>query len=509
MFSKINSAGIRGIQGYLVSVEADVSDGLPGYAMVGYLSAEVREAQERIRTAIRNSGFHLPAKKVTINLSPAGIRKEGTVFDLAIAVAVMCSYGVVERCPESWTAFIGEVGLDGKVKAVRGVLSMVEALKNAGVRRCFLPKENALEGTVIRDVEIVGVESVGEVKRLLSQEHIKGIYYNPSLYANSGRLSYTVDFSEVNGQHLLRRATEVAVAGMHNILYIGAAGTGKTMIARRIPTIMPSISLEESIEISKIYSICGLLPQNEPLVFQRPFRSPHHSITAQALIGGGSTPKPGEISLASQGVLFLDELPEFKASLDLLRQPMEEKRIVISRMHGSYEFPADCMVGAAMNPCKCGYYPDRSRCSCTELQVKRYLNRVSRPLLDRFDICVESGGPSYEELTGLGNNESSDCIRDRVERARILQRERFKETGIYFNSEMGERDLKACCVMSGENERFMRNVYEKMELSPRTYNKILKVARTIADLENEDKLRREHLSEAVGYCSLKEKYWGR
>lgn len=509
MFSKINSAGIRGVKGYPVSVEADVSDGLPGYAMVGYLSAEVREAQERIRTAIRNSGFCLSAKKVTINLSPADIRKEGTVFDLAIAAAVMCSYGVIESMPTEQDAFVGEVGLDGRVKAVKGILSMVEALKNAGVQRCFLPKVNVLEGTVIKGMEIVGVETVREMEGFLNRGNAKGKYYNPDCISHIGAKSYSVDFAEVNGQHLLKRATEVAVAGMHNILYIGAAGTGKTMIAKRIPTIMPSISLEESIEISKIYSICGLLPEQKPLVWQRPFRSPHHSITAQALIGGGVTPKPGEISLASQGVLFLDELPEFKASLDLLRQPMEEKRVVVSRMHGSYEFPANCMVGAAMNPCKCGFYPDRSRCSCTDQQVRRYLNRVSRPLLDRFDICVESGGPTYEELTGVESHESSAVIRERVESVRRLQRERLEGTGIYFNSEMGEKELKAYCCLSGANEGFMRQVYETLGLSPRTYNKILKVARTIADLEGRERIERKHLSEAVGYCSLKEKYWGR
>ena len=344
MFSKVHSIGILGVEGYPVVVEADVSEGLPGFTMVGYLSGAVREAQDRVRTALKNSGFRLPARKITVNLSPADVRKEGTGFDLPIAVAVLAATGLVDQSLLGTSVLVGELGLDGRIKPVSGALPIAAAAGSAGMKRCFLPISNVKEGQIIENIDIIGVENIKELAAVLNDPDRLSPAPRRDSHCLSETESYDVDFSEVNGQFLLKRATEIAVAGMHNILYIGSAGTGKTMMARRIPTIMPSLSHEENIEISKIYSICGLLPQEQPLLSRRPFRSPHHTISPQALTGGGRIPKPGEISLASRGVLFLDELPEFqKNSIEVLRQPLEERKITISRLHGACEFPADFM----------------------------------------------------------------------------------------------------------------------------------------------------------------------
>lgn len=509
MFSKVHSIGIVGVEGYQVVVEADVSDGLPGFTMVGYLAAEVREAQDRVRTALRNSGFKLPARKVTVNLSPADVRKEGTGFDLAVAVAVLAASGLIEPSILKTCVMVGELGLDGGIKPVHGTLSIVEAAKTAGIRRCFLPISNVKEGLITADIDIIGVTDLRQLADLLNTpERLK-----PALReepASPGiESAYEVDFAEVSGQLLLRRATEIAVAGMHNILYIGPAGTGKTMVARRIPTIMPALSQEENIEISKIYSICGLLPLNQPLLSKRPFRSPHHTISPQALTGGGRIPRPGEISLASRGVLFLDELPEFqKSSIEVLRQPMEERKITISRLRGSYEFPADFMMAAAMNPCKCGYYPDRNRCTCTEPQVRSYLNRISKPLLDRIDICAEAVSMTYEEVNGKRTGETSVVIRKRVEAARLIQKRRFGGSGIYFNSAMRESQMDEFCHLDQGEQMFLKQIFDHLGLSARGYGKIRKVARTIADLDGSTWIMKEHLAEAVGLRGLEEKYWG-
>lgn len=510
MFNKTYSGGLTGIDGYVVQVEADVSNGLPGFHMVGYLSAEVKEAEERVRTAMRNSGFQLRAMKVTVNLSPANIRKEGTSCDLAIAVAVMAAYGIVKPSVLQDSGFLGELGLDGRIKPVRGVLSMVFAMGRAGLKRCFLAEENVREGMAVRQIGIVKVRDLKELAELLNRPEYIQYEYSESFAGESAVSQYPVDFDEVNGQMLMRRATEVAVAGRHNLLYLGPPGSGKSMIAKRIPTVMPELSKEEQIEVSKIYSICGMLPQGKALMHIRPFRSPHHTISAQALTGGGRRPKPGEISLASRGVLFLDELPEFqKRTLEILRQPLEEHRITVARLHGTVEFPAHFMLAAAMNPCPCGFFPDRERCTCTELQVRRYLGRVSRPLLDRIDICVEASPVTYRDIRDNGPNESSLDIRKRVEAARQIQKRRFQDRDIFFNSEMNGRDIREYCGLLPEDESFFREVFKRMKLSARGCQKILKVARTIGDLAGEEYIRREHLSEAVGYRDMEEKYWGK
>lgn len=508
MFSKVYSGGLRGIDGYVVQVEADVSDGLPGFYMVGSLASEVKEAEERVRTAMRNSGFPLSSRKVTVNLSPANVRKEGTGCDLPVAIAVLAACGVVMQPGLKQTGFLGELGLDGRIKPVRGVLSMVLAMAEKGLKRCFLPEENVAEGLAADCMDIIKIQNLQDVIELLNDpEKICGESATGNMRAQT---AYGVDFSEINGQKLMRRATEVAVAGGHNLLYIGPPGSGKSMMARRIPTIMPELSREEQMEVSKIYSICGLLPAGHALVGTRPYRAPHHTISAQALTGGGKWPRPGEISLASRGVLFLDELPEFqKKTLEILRQPLEEHCVTVSRVSGSFTFPAHFMLAAALNPCPCGYYPDRTRCSCTKQQVQRYLGRVSRPLLDRMDICVEAAPVTYRDIRTDQVNESSEQIRARVRRARQIQRARYADSGIYTNSEMGIRQIRRFCSLREDDEAFLQQIFSRLGLSARGCHKILKVARTLADLEGKEQIDRTHLREAAGYRDLQERYWGK
>ncbi|MDO4267949.1 MAG: YifB family Mg chelatase-like AAA ATPase [Eubacteriales bacterium] len=509
MFSKVYSGGLLGIEGYVVQVEADVSAGLPGFHMVGCLASEVREAEERVRTATRNSGFRLSAMKVTVNLSPANLRKAGTGCDLPVAVAILAAYSIVKPSQLSGSAFLGELGLDGKIKPVRGVLSMVLAMRDAGLDRCFLPEENVREGLAVEGIQIVKVSSLKELIGLLNMP-VRIHAERPSVTSAESGTYYPVDFSEVNGQTAVKRATEVAVAGQHNILYIGPPGSGKSMIARRIPSIMPKLSREEQMEISRIYSVCGMLGPDQVLLQKRPFRAPHHTISAQALTGGGREPRPGEISLASRGVLFLDELPEFqKRTLELLRQPLEDKRITVSRLRGSCDFPAHFMLAAAMNPCPCGYYPDRERCSCTKWQVQQYLGRISRPLLDRIDISVEASPVRYQDISRDGCNETSESVRNRIEQARQLQSRRFSGTAFFFNSQMDGRALRQYCRLRTEDESFLQEIFGRLGLSARGYHKLLRVARTIADLAGEEEIRREHLCEAVGYREPEEMYWGR
>ncbi len=512
MFSKVCGIGLLGVEGCLVHVEADVQDGLPGFVMVGALAPEVREAQDRVRTALKNAGFRFRPRKVTVNLSPADVHKSGTGFDLPIAAAVLGAHEQFDWGTLADAVLIGELGLDGAVKPVRGILPMVVEAKRAGKSVCFLPKENVSEGRVIPGMRIVGVAHIREFVEIARRGRFAAeesesapAEETPGLQAEN---VYGIDYQEVQGQLLVKRATEVAVAGRHNLLYIGPAGTGKTMIAERIPTIMPSCSMEELLEISKIYSVCGMLSREQPFMRRRPFRSPHHSATVQALTGGGRNPMPGEMSLASGGVLFLDELPEFSRNvIEILRQPLESHKIVLSRVSGRYEFPADFMLVAAANPCPCGHFPDRNRCRCSEEQIRRYLGKISKPILDRIDICAEAAPVAYGELRSRQKAESSAAIRERVERVHEIQKRRFAGRDIRFNSQMNGEDLAGFCRLSPEEERFFGLLYRKKGLSARAYAKILKVARTIADLDGAEQIGHAHLCEAIGYRSLEEKYW--
>ncbi|MBQ4424412.1 MAG: YifB family Mg chelatase-like AAA ATPase [Lachnospiraceae bacterium] len=508
MYSKINTIALFGLEGLLIRVECDTSNGLPEMSMVGFLGSEVREARDRVRTAMKNTGYSLPPKRITVNLAPADIRKEGTSFDLAIAAALLTSADLLRLGPlQEETVFLGELGLDGKLIPVSGILTMVGAAKAAGFRTCVLPADNAAEGALVEGIRVIGLESLDQLE-MLSEGVLAAAPCRIRELLQEESERDTVDFSEVNGQRAMRRAAEIAAAGRHNLLFIGSPGSGKTMIARRIPTILPTLSLEEALEVSRIYSISGMLSRERPLILRRPFRSPHHTISPFALVGGGRVPRPGEISLANHGVLFLDELPEFqKSALEALRQPLEDRVVSISRVQGSFRFPADVMLVAAMNPCRCGYYPDRNRCRCTEAEVDAYLKRISRPLLDRMDLCVEAPPVGYSELTGREKNEDSASIRARVEAARERQILRFAGTGILFNARMSGRDVKKYCRITAEEERFLKAVFEQKGLSARSYHRILKVARTIADLKGSENISLEDLAEAVGYRGPEEKFW--
>ncbi len=507
-FSRVLSAVLQGLEVKFVQVEADLSNGLPMFHMVGYLSSEVKEAGERVRTAIRNSGILLPAKRTVINLSPGNVRKTGASFDLPIAVAILASLGYVDAGLLEDTLMVGELCLDGTVRGVNGVLPIVAEAGKLGCKNCILPLENGKEGTLAGGIRIWGVRCLKEVYDYLTHRGQLREIASGKPAADVREEIPEIDFRDIKGQKMVKRAAEVAAAGGHNFLMTGPPGSGKSMIAKAVSAILPPMSMEESMKITKIYSVMGMLDCERPLIRKRPFREVHHTATRTAVAGGGNHPRPGEITLASGGVLFLDELTEFsKPVLEILRQPLEERVIRISRKQGTYVFPADFMLVAAANPCPCGYYPDRNRCRCTPFQIRQYLGKISQPLLSRIDVCMETQKIDYDALRGKNTEESSGEIRKRVERAREIQKMRYRGKEISVNAALRASDLEEYCRLQKDGEALMRQAYDSLELTARTYHRILKVARTIADLEGEENIGCVHLKEAIGYRMMDKKYW--
>ncbi len=510
MYCQIYSGALLGVNAIPVTVEVDIAPGLPMVNMVGSLSGEVKESKERVWAALKNVEIPVPAAHITINLSPADVHKEGVSYDLPIAVGLLQSMGFFSSVATEQTLFLGELGLNGELKAIRGVLPIVLEASRLGLKECIVPAKNASEGAIVPGITVRGADSIIQVLEYLRTGDDSILPPCPATARDGFEkrvLEIPEDFGDVKGQESAKRAAVIAAAGFHSLLMSGPPGAGKSMIAKRIPGILPPLTLEESLEVSGIYSVAGMLPDDMPLIHHRTFQSPHHTLSRTALIGGGTHPKPGAISLAHRSVLFLDELTEFsRSTLDSLRQPLEDHKIHIARANYTLTYPADFLLVCAMNPCPCGFYPDRNRCQCTEPMIQRYLGKISGPILDRIDLCVEVKAIGLSEIRSKAPSLTSSQMREAVEKARQMQEERFRGTSYRFNAELKPQDLEKYCHLGKEENAYLESIYQKLNLSARSYHRLLRVARTIADLAGSDDIRKEHLLEAVCFRP-DQNYW--